>query len=173
MTVAAFAALTLALVLLWAPRVTRAPTAPSWWVLPFAASLLFAQAGGLVDTWALATLFALVTACRLGEQAPDGPLRGFALALMLALSAGILAHALPGFANPRVLDGVRLSVDSVPYTKYLNFDKGVMGLVLLGLYAPRRTVRPSRAPVRVLLTGVAVVVVVVLAATVTAGFARW
>ncbi len=67
----------------------------------------------------------------------DGALRGFALAVMLAMAAALLLHAVPGFANPRVLDGVTLSLDSAPYTKYLNFDKGVVGLLLLGLYAPR------------------------------------
>ena len=65
---------------------------------------------------------------------------------MLAMSAGLLAHAFPGFANPRVLDAVRLSPDSVPYTKYLNVDKGVMGLCCSGLVAPARTARPSRLP---------------------------
>ena len=169
-----FAALATAMLTVWAPRLSTSPQARSWWVLPFAAALLLAQGSGLVDTWALAALFALVTACRLGSQAPDGALRGFALAVMLAMSAGLLAHALPGFMNPRVLDGVRLSADSAPYTKYLNFDKGVLGLFLLGLYAPERTLR--RAPagsLQAALWRFAVVAVLVMALTVALGYARW
>ncbi len=173
LTTAAFAALAVAMVALWAPRVSASPRAREWWVLPFAVALMLAQGSGLVDTWGLAVLFAFVTACRLAHHAPDGALRGFALAVTLAMSAGLLAHAFPGFANPRVLDAVVLSHDSVPYTKYLNVDKGVMGLVLLGLVAPARTARPSRLPAPVLLWRFALLATVVIAATIAAGFARW
>lgn len=171
---AVFAALAVAMVALWAPRVSAAPYAPSWWVLPFAAALLLAQAHGVVDTRGLAAIFVLTTACRIGANAPDGALRGFALAVLLALSAGLLLHAVPGFANPRVLDGVTLSVDSAPYSKFLNFDKGVLGLVLLGLYAPQRTAQ--RAPAGTVVAAwwrFAAIAAVVMALTVLAGYARW
>jgi membrane protease YdiL (CAAX protease family) len=171
---AAFAALAVALAALWAPRLCTAPHAHSWWVFPFAAALLLAQGSGVVETRGLAAIFVFTTACRFGVHAGDGAARGFALAVMLALSAGFLLHAVPGFANPRVLDGVTISPDSVPYTKYLNFDKGVTGLMLLGLVAPARTLRraaigtPPSAAWRF-----AVVVAVVIALTVAAGHARW
>jgi len=171
--VATFAALVVAMLALWAPRVSVSPHAASSWVLPFAAALLLAQSSGLVDTQGLAVLFAFVAACRLGSHAPDGTLRGFALAVVLALSAGLLAHALPGFDNPRVLDGVRLSADSAPYTKYLNFDKGAMGLLLLGLVAPQRTARRSHVSAAMLVSRIAVAAAVVMAATVAVGYARW
>ena len=172
--IATFGLLAAAMLTVWAPRVTTSPSARSWWVLPFAATLLLAQGAGLVDTAGLAALFALVTACRLGSQAPEGALRGFALAVMLAMSAGLLAHALPGFTNPRVLDGVRLSADSASYTKYLNFDKGVLGLFLIGLYAPERALR--RAPRAALIEAAwrfAVVGAAVMALTVAVGYAHW
>jgi membrane protease YdiL (CAAX protease family) len=171
--VATFAALAVAMAALWAPRVSSSPRAYGWWVVPFAGALLLALGSGLVNTWGFGALFAFVTACRLAHHAPDGALRGFALAVMLAMSAGLLAHAFPGFANPRVLDAVVLSPDAAPYTKFLNFDKGVMGLLLLGLYARRRTSRPSRVAARDLLVRFALVIAVVLAATVALGFARW
>ena len=173
LTTAAFAALAVAIVALWAPRLTASPRAGEWWVLPFAVALLLSQVAGLVDTSGLGVLFAFVTACRLGNHAPDGPLRGFALAVVLAMSAGLLAHVFPGFANPRVLDAVVLSPDSALYTKFLNFDKGVMGLFLLGLVAPARTVQPSRLPASAFLWRLALVTAVVIAATVAAGNARW
>jgi hypothetical protein len=110
--VATFAALVVAMLALWAPRISAAPYATSWWVLPFAGALMLALVGGLVDTWGLAAFLVFATACRLVHRAPDGTLHGFALAVTLAMSAGLLAHALPGFANPRALDGVRLSLDS-------------------------------------------------------------
>jgi uncharacterized protein len=171
---ATFTALALAMLALWAPRVSAAPHARTWWVLPFAVALLLAQGAGLVDTWGLGALFVLVTACRAGDHAPEGALRGFALAVMFALSAGLLLHAVPGFDNPRVLDSVRVSPDSAPYTKYLNFDKGVLGLFLLGLFAPHRTLRRVAPGTGVAaLWRFAVVAAVVMALTVAAGYARW
>jgi membrane protease YdiL (CAAX protease family) len=173
LTVAAFAMLTVALATLWAPRVSASPNAGTWWVLPAAAALLLAQVGDLVGTMGLVTLFVLVTACRLAHEAPHGALKGFALAVLLATSAGLLAHAFPGFDNPRVLDGVRLGADAAPYTKYLNVDKGFLGLFLLGLVSHRRAVSPSRLPLRALAWRFGVVTVVVIGVTVALDFARW
>lgn len=169
----AFAALTAALLAVWAPRLSSSPQAPSWWVMPFAVALVAAQAAGLLDTAGLVALFVFVTACRLSSLAPDGALRGFAIAVMLAMSGAFLAHAVPGFTNLRVLDGVRLAADSLPYTKYLNFDKGVMGLFLIGLVTPARAIAGRRAPLSALLSRFAIVCAVVMAATVAVGFARW
>jgi membrane protease YdiL (CAAX protease family) len=171
---AVFAALAVAMAALWVPRLSSAPHAASWWVLPFAVALIVGQAHGVVDTRGLVEIFLLTTACRIGAHAPDGALRGFALAVVLAMSVALLLHAVPGFANPRVLDGVTLSADSAPYTKYLNFDKGVLGLVLLGLCAPQRIAR--RAPPGTVVAAwwrFAVIAAVVMALTVLAGYARW
>jgi membrane protease YdiL (CAAX protease family) len=174
LVLAAFAALAAAMAALWAPRLVAGPHAHSWWVFPFAVALLLAQASGVVDTRGLFALFVFTVACRFGTHAVDSAARGFALAVMLALSAGFLVHAVPGFANPRVLDSVTVSADAAPYIKYLNFDKGVAGLVLLGLFAPERT--RQRAPAGTLPAAAwrfAIVAGVVMTLTVAAGYARW
>jgi membrane protease YdiL (CAAX protease family) len=171
---ATFIALAAAMLAVWAPRVSASPHARVWWLAPFAASLLLAVGAGVVESWGLVALVVLVATCRVGEEAPDGWLRGFALALMLAMSAALLAHLLPGFHNPRVLDAVRLSPDAAPYTKFLNLDKGALGLLLLTLHAPARVVRraiPGSMPGA--LWRFAVVALVTMTLTVTAGFARW
>lgn len=173
LTVASFAMLTAALATLWAPRLSASPQAGTWWVLPAAAALLLAQIGDLVGTSGLVALFVLVTACRLTHEAPHGALKGFAIAVLLATSAGILAHVIPGFDNPRVLDGVRSSPDAAPYTKYLNVDKGLLGLFLLGLVSHRRAVRPTAVPVRELAWRFLLMSLVVMAATVAMSVARW
>lgn len=172
LTTATFAGFTLACVALWAPRVSRSPQAAAWWVAPFAATLLLAQVGDLVGSLGLVVLAAVVLSARLTHEAPHGALKGFAIAALLALSAGILAHAFPGFANPKVLDGVRLSPDAAPYTKYLNLDKGLLGLFLLGLVAPARASRRSRVGFGVLVGPCAATTAVVMTATVALGFAR-
>jgi uncharacterized protein len=170
----AFAMLAVAMLALWAPRFVRARTSASWWIAPFAMSLAVAVAAGVVDTRGLLALVALIAACRVGEHASDGALRGFALAVVLAVSAGLLAHAAPGFANPIVLDGIRLSADSQPYTKYLNFDKGVLGLLLLGLHAPSRTRRVAPAGSGAATWwAFAIVAAMVMGLTLATGYARW
>lgn len=169
-----FVALAAAMVALWAPRVWFSPHARSLWVLPFAVALLAAQMAAIVTTPGLIAMFVLITATRVGYHAPDGGLRGFALALMLALSAGLLLHAVPGFDNPRLIDGVRLSANAELYTKYLNFDKGVLGLFLLGLYAPERALRRAPRGAGLAVTWrFAVMAMVVMALTVAVGYARW
>ena len=170
---ASFAMLVVAMLTLWAPRLAAARSAELWWVLPFGAALMLAVASGLVDARGLAAVLILAAACHFTHHAPSLPLRGVALAIVLVITGGLLAHALPGFANPLVLDAVPLSEDSLPYTKYLNFDKGVAGLFLLGLIAPHRTARRSLAPAAPLVARFALVTAVVLTATVATGFARW
>jgi len=170
----AFAALAVAMTALWAPGVTRAPGSDRWWLAPFAVALLAALAANLVDTRGLLAIAALVVACRIGEHAAPGPWQGFGLALMLVLSAGLLLHVVPGFANPVVLDAVRLSPDSLPYTKYLNEDKGILGLLLLALYAPARARRaPSAGSASTATWRFAIVAAAVMALTMAAGYARW
>jgi len=170
----AFATLAAAMAALWAPWFTRVPGSSRWWLAPFAVALLAARAADLVDTRGLLAIAALVAACRLGEHAATGPWQGFGVALMLVLSAGLLLHAVPGFANPVVLDDVRVSADSLPYTKYLNLDKGVLGLVLLALYAPARARRATSAGSAITAAWqFAIVAAAVRALTMAVGYARW
>lgn len=170
---AVFAALAAAIALVWAPLVSASRWARLFWLVPFSVLLVLVP-NTLVTTRGLAAVFALTMACRYGEEAPEGALRGFALAVMLAVSAALLAHAAPGFSNPRVLDGVRLSADAAPYTKYLNLDKGIAGLLLVAMHVQLRAIRLPFPGTRLrALGGFAVTAVVVMTLTVAAGYARW
>ena len=117
-------------------------------------------------------LVLLAAACRAARLA-TGQLSVAAHAVMLGLAAALFVHAVPGFDNPRVLDGVMLSADSLPYTKYFNFDKGAAAMLILGLYAPGRAARQSRATAAGWAWRFAIVAVVVIAATVSVGYAHW
>jgi membrane protease YdiL (CAAX protease family) len=73
-------------------------------------------------------------------------------------------HALPGFHNWLVLDKVVLSSGAEPYTLYLNFDKTLVGIFILGLCNPerltgtaswRRALRTAAPVALILLLGVA------------------
>jgi hypothetical protein len=94
--------------------------------------------------------------------------------LMVTICAGLFLHVIPGFDNPRVLTDVVLGPGSQPYTKYLNFDKGVAGLFLLGVYAPDRTETDegARHPLA-FLWRFAVLVTVTIALALGTGYVRW
>ncbi|MCF8721566.1 CPBP family intramembrane glutamic endopeptidase [Nitrospina gracilis] len=47
------------------------------------------------------------------------------------LSLLLFHHQIPGFDNLKLLDRHRFSADALPYSLYLNFDKGSVGLFLL------------------------------------------
>ncbi len=53
--------------------------------------------------------------------------------LVIVLSIGLAAHKFPGFHNLKVLDNVYLSTNAAPFTFYLNFDKTIVGIFILGI----------------------------------------
>lgn len=55
------------------------------------------------------------------------------LLLLPATAAGCLAmrHFLPGFHNPRLLEGISLSPISAPFTLYANIDSAMLGILIL------------------------------------------
>jgi membrane protease YdiL (CAAX protease family) len=118
-------------------------------------------------------LLFLAVACRAANRASATGLRIAAHGLLLLICAGLMLHVLPGFENPQVISGVVLGPGAEPYTKYLNFDKAVAGLFLLGIYAPQL---PARDALHRHLAGVAwrgaVLVVAVIALALAIGFTR-
>jgi len=119
-------------------------------------------------------LLAFAAMCGAARRPAPAAVRVASHALMLLLCATLFVHAMPGFANPLVVDGVVLAPGATPYTKYLNFDKGAAALFLLGVYAPER-VREDQGGRRpfgflwrfALLVGVAIAVAFLV------GYVRW
>lgn len=52
--------------------------------------------------------------------------------LLVADAVALMLHLVPGFHNLRLLDGVHVSPDSLPFTLYYNFDKALVPFILLG-----------------------------------------
>lgn len=109
------------------------------WLVLLGLAAGFGLATGVLRPVALASIAALLAfawlATRHGKAAVRLPFTLLTLLLALALAM----HAVPGYDNPLLLKDVRLSADSAPYTMYANFDKGVVGLVLLVLFCLRAT----------------------------------
>ncbi|MBB1199750.1 CPBP family intramembrane metalloprotease [Enterobacteriaceae bacterium 89] len=51
--------------------------------------------------------------------------------LLVATAIGLMLHLIPGFHNPKVLEGVRAGAQSAPFTMYYNLDKALVPFVLL------------------------------------------
>lgn len=130
-----FALLTAAIAALWLPwrpgrRKEQVPNGSLWLVL-LAAATVSAHYYGFV-TWRGALALAALGLATHAAYRPNRPAleRGLATLIAAGLAAGLMAHLVPGFANPRVIDAVTLSPAAIPYSKYLNFDKAAAGLLL-------------------------------------------
>jgi uncharacterized protein len=147
---------------------------PRVWATAGVVACAFATAAGIVDGRGLIAIGALALLCVWSRGATRLPWPIVANASMLALCAAFFVHVLPGFDNPRVVDADVLGPGSLPYTKYLNFDKGVAGLFLLGLVvAPEAIPGDGRTRTVVTLGRLALLVGVVMALSLGVGYVRW
>ncbi|WP_018701488.1 CPBP family intramembrane glutamic endopeptidase [Anaeromusa acidaminophila] len=69
--------------------------------------------------------------------------KGLSGLLLAAFSLLLGVHLLPGFHNLKALDAVLVSADGLPFTMYLNLDKTLVALGLLGWCTPRLFTRPD------------------------------
>ena len=141
---------------------------------PALLAVVLAFAGELVDWRGLLALLAVAAACIAAHRAPDKSARLVAHAVVVALCAGFFLHVVPGFNNPRVIDAVLVREGASSYSKYLNFDKGMAGVLLLGLYVPER-VRNDDAARRFTAFALrfAIMVGIVVTVAMASGYARW
>lgn len=152
--VLSFVLLGLAIVAVWWPRPAgalpmRRPVAP--WAILFTAALAAALAAHVLAPIALLWLALLAALCMAAHRTTRPRLSGAWTVSAALLALAMSLHLLPGFHNPVVLQQVQVSPGAVPFTQYLNFDKGAAGLLLLVAFAPR--CRQPRALARSLATG--------------------
>ncbi|MBW3629600.1 MAG: CPBP family intramembrane metalloprotease [Gemmatimonadetes bacterium] len=168
-----FALLSLALLSLALPGRRRVT---AWaWLAPFLLSAAAGVASGVLRPPALAAMLLLGVAC-IGARSGALPLsaRALAGAVVVALYVAFMLHVAPGFDNPVVMDRVVLGPGALPFTKQLNYDKGVAGLFLLGIwYRPPGTPRDWRATARGCAARLPAVVLVVLLLSLATGYVRW
>lgn len=135
---APFILLILSICAVWAPQPQRGwLTAVPLWALLHAAATGLAFVQGVVQPPGIAALLLLLALAAWTARSQGTRWYGLAWALLLALSAALVLHRIPGFHNPVAIRGVRFSDDALPFTQYLNFDKASVGLVLLARLAPR------------------------------------
>ena len=107
------------------------------WLVLLALATGAGLAAGVLRPIALASMAALLAFAWLATRHGKAAVRVVFTVLALVLALALAMHAVPGYDNPLLLKDVRLSPHSAPYTLYANFDKGVVGLVLLVLFCRR------------------------------------
>jgi membrane protease YdiL (CAAX protease family) len=147
---------------------------PWWpWLAAMAATLVAGAGAGILDGAALFAFLLLAGALERMRGA-TGLLRA-TYGVMAAIVWVLLAlHAWPGFHNPVIIREAVLSPGAIPYTQYANADKGLAGVLLLGVLGLARSGSPRGWPVvRDGLTIGGVALVVVMAASLSLGFVRF
>ena len=129
-----FALLGLAVLALWLGGDAGAPALRRHgWLLLLVASLIAALVAGVMRPVGLGWVVLIAaTTHGLGQRQLAGWRRYLALVIFVMVATGLAFHRLPGFNNPRVIDAVRFSADAIPYSLYLNYDKALAGLFVLG-----------------------------------------
>ncbi len=135
MTVATYLALFASIVALWFGRQIWIGVLVVAVAIGYASGVLFGPAA----VW-IALFAALCFAFTRVKSLPSGwrrrSLIGLSTLALLVLALLLGMHALPGFRNFLALDDVVLSPGAEPYTLYLNFDKTVVGIFIIGLCYP-------------------------------------
>jgi hypothetical protein len=140
LTSATYGALLLVVIGLWFGRRV--------WISALVVAVALGYSSGVLYGLAIVWIAALAGCCYGYDRARNQPTSGARRALMSLAAFGIIVlgvllgmHALPGFHNWLVLDKVVLSSGAEPYTLYLNFDKTLVGVFILGFCNPRRLTR--------------------------------
>jgi len=115
---------------------------PKLWPISLLCTLIAGLIYNAIDLVALGVITLLFTmsfyAGKLSSPESNNPryqkAKGLITTLVTISCIALAAHVLPGFNNLQVLDDAQKSVNSVPFSLYLNFDKPMVLFILLILY---------------------------------------
>lgn len=164
--------LALAVLALWLPG-------DGWrrhaWLLLFTASLVAALLTGVVAPVGLvATGGFIVAAWLFALPEVSRAQRVIAGLAVLGLAAVLMLHLAQGFNNPRVIDAVRFTPDALPFTLYLNFDKTLAGLFILGWCHARLTLAGEwRAMLAAMAPRAGALIILILLLSLAMGYVRF
>lgn len=131
---ACFGLLYFSALFLWVPKMTRPPL----WVIALGLSIFLGWIGPTLNIVALIVIAVLVLVIYCLKNSKLPVLVRFLSAIALCILGGvILAHRVMGFDNILVLNKVFISKDGVPFSLYLNYDKTILGILILGILHQR------------------------------------
>jgi uncharacterized protein len=168
----------MAILSVWFPavRIVKSVPIPAWSVL-LVAAIISALASGILAPAALLSLAAFIAIAVYAERI-NGDANSIWVKRLVFLVTGVLAlalalHLAPGFRNPIVIDKVLLSPGAAPLTQYLNFDKGVVGLVLFALLCRKvKNLSDFSAAIRKSVPAMTVTIAAVIGLALASGYVK-
>lgn len=144
------------------------------WLFLFLGACISALLMGYVKPIAIIALSLFASSAYLATRSKAGRFQKMAFSTFTALIALALAmHKVPGFNNPAILSNIQLSAEAPPFTQYANFDKGVVGLILLAFFCKRTTKVSDLLEILKRVSPIAVITITCVIATALAiGFVR-
>lgn len=130
--------LSLAIIWLWIPPQTKAQglwsrgVSATWLAL----AIVHAYAVGIVSALGVVAIATFGLLCYAYARARSSPLNVLLALATIVFSLALMAHVVPGFSNTLIVRDAVLSPGAVPYTLFMNFDKGQIGLLLLAFGPP-------------------------------------
>lgn len=123
----------LTVIALWIPRFKKLPL----WSILLSISILFGLISQHLEPVTLVFIFCLGGLIWYFEQEKSL----ICAALIFLLGVGFGNFLLPGFHNLQVLNQVFISTDGIPFSLYLNFDKTILGILIIGFLHKRMYTR--------------------------------
>ena len=169
-TLLCYSVLYLAVACLWLPASIWGQ--PLWLILAASAGFIALISGQLTPLGlGLAVLYLFIAYL---FSRTTGAKKKWLTLLLAALSLLLGAHLLPGFHNLQALNAVLVSADGLPFTMYLNLDKTLVALGLLGWCIPRLSRRQEwRQLLQVLLSRSLLFLLLIFILALASGKVHW
>ena len=169
-TLLCYSVLYLAVACLWLPASIWGQ--PLWLILAASAGFIALISGQLTPLGlGLAALYLFIAYL---FSRTTGAKKKWLTLLLAALSLLLGAHLLPGFHNLQALNAVLVSADGLPFTMYLNLDKTLVALGLLGWCIPRLSRRQEwRQLLQVLLSRSLLFLLLIFILALASGKVHW
>ena len=169
-TLLCYSVLYLAVACLWLPASIWGQ--PLWLILAASAGFIALISGQLTPLGlGLAALYLFIAYL---FSRTTGAKKKWLTLLLAALSVLFGAHLLPGFHNLQALNAVLVSADGLPFTIYLNLDKTLVALGLLGWCVPRLSRRQEwRQLLQVLLSRSLLFLLLIFILALASGKVHW
>lgn len=132
-TVLCYSFLYIAVLFLWVPYKIKIPI----WGVMFLFACFFGLLSHQIEPYGVLVIVVTGYALHYTEKKSAHPVKRMIAGIVALCAAyGLGAHIIPYFHNLKVLSNVYISKDGIPFTLYLNVDKAIVGLFILGLTQP-------------------------------------
>ncbi|MDQ5921618.1 MAG: protease family protein [Pseudomonadota bacterium] len=102
------------------------------WVILFGLSLILAFVSHIANLIAILSILLFYALVAMYNKC-SSKLKNLLWVVAFFLGLALELHLIPGFKNLLIWNKIQFTPDAIPFTLYLNFDKTIVGLIILGL----------------------------------------